>query len=84
MIARALWDGLRTVLDFAFGLLPSAAFVLPRWNVTLSVPGWLPTDTVVATSIVVVAWLVILGGYAVFSWIWRHIPTVFGFGTGSG
>jgi hypothetical protein len=79
-----LWDALKSILDAAFGLLPNVAFVLPRWNVVLSLPSWIPVGPLVSTTLVVVAWLGVLGGYAVFSWIWRHIPTIFGFGTGAG
>lgn len=32
----------------------------------------------------VVALIPIMVGYSIFKWIWRHIPTIAGFGTGDG
>ncbi len=84
MIARFFFDALLDILTVLIGLLPDVQLVLPRYQLVVQWPSWVPVAPVVATTAVVIAWLIVLGAYAVFSWIWRHIPQIAGFGTGNG
>ncbi len=86
MLLRVLWDGLRSLLDSVFALLPSGALPFPDLEVALQIPWpfWLPYQPLMTAGAVTVVWIGLLGVYEIFSWVWRHIPTIAGFGTGSG
>lgn len=43
-----------------------------------------PVDVVLAWLAVLSVLLPAVAAYFVFNWVWRHIPTIAGFGTGSG
>ncbi len=43
-----------------------------------------PVTEVIGTLRVLVALYPVFFSYTVFKWIWRHIPTIAGFGTGDG
>lgn len=44
----------------------------------------IPAGTIVAWLEIWGVVMVAAGGYIVFDWVWRHIPTIAGFGTGDG
>jgi hypothetical protein len=49
-----------------------------------AVVGFLPIDTVLTVlQDIFLLWPVIVA-YLVFKWVWAHIPTIAGFGTGDG
>ncbi len=84
MLLRNLWEGLRVTLDTVLGLLPQNNLSLPALNVVLPWPAWVPYEPLATCAVAVVVWIGVLGLYGVFSWIWNHIPTIAGFGTGGG
>lgn len=46
--------------------------------------GVLPVVEMLALLQFVALLMPVIIGYKVFSWVWRHVPTVAGFGTGNG
>lgn len=50
----------------------------------MMVDGILPVSELFTFLSVLATLLPVVMGYKVFSWVWRHVPTVAGFGTGNG
>lgn len=44
----------------------------------------LPAPVILAWLTIWIAMLTAAGGYVAFEWIWSHVPTIGGFGTGDG
>jgi hypothetical protein len=84
-------------LSLFFGLIPN--ITLPSWmtssafasGVASAIGGALepvrpffPIDTILTVlASLFTVWPLVLG-YLVFEWVWAHVPTVAGFGTGDG
>lgn len=98
MIVNGLLIAVTALLRALFSLIPS--FTLPSWlasasafpsGVATTIGGYLhtvqpyfPIDTILQViSDVLVLWPVIIG-YLVFQWVWAHLPTIAGFGSGDG
>lgn len=84
MLLREIWNAVKLILDFLTDLLPQSELVLPRYSIELPWPAWIPHEPLLTTAAIVVAWLAVLGAYTVANWVWRHIPTIAGFGTSGG
>jgi len=68
-----------------FSAVPEFSYELPMaggW--TLTVPAWTPVAVIAQTALVAVAWNLALILLAAASWVYRHIPQLWGFGPGSG
>jgi hypothetical protein len=97
VIVSWLIEAVTQILAGIFSLLPS--WSIPSWlasgtlstGVANTIGGFLepvrnvlPVDTICSVLASVLAlWPAILG-YLVFQWIWSHLPTIAGFGTGDG
>ncbi len=83
------------VLGAVFGLLPDVVlpfFADPSTGTATELGGnavWVNSYVPVVEAFAIMAFLVkwvlpALGVYALASWAWRHVPTLWGFGTGAG
>lgn len=98
MITNGLLEVVTAILSGLFSLIPS--FSMPTWlssatafpsGVASSIGGYLhavepyfPIDTILTVlASVLELWPVVIG-YLVFQWVWEHLPTIAGFGTGDG
>lgn len=48
------------------------------------ISGWFPVDPFLNALYAVLVMLPLFGAYLVAEWVWRHVPTIAGFGTGNG
>jgi hypothetical protein len=48
------------------------------------ISAWFPVDAVLNCVYAALVLLPIFAAYSVFQWVWRHVPTIAGFGTGNG
>jgi hypothetical protein len=98
VIVDGIIDLVRDVFGFFLNLLPSwtppswlsSGTALPTGVATTiggllhAVAGFIPIDTFLTViGDVFLLWPVIIG-YLVFQWVWSHVPTIAGFGTGDG
>jgi hypothetical protein len=49
-----------------------------------AVSGWFPVAATLNVLYTVTVMLPFIAAYLVAEWVWRHVPTIFGFGTGNG
>lgn len=98
MITNFVLGVVQTVVSFFLGFLPH--FALPSWlsgstvlpgsvataigTVLHSVAGFLPVDVVLTVLGSLFSVWPVVAAYLAFSWVWRHVPTIAGFGTGDG
>ncbi len=98
MITNLLLDLVTSVVSFFDSFLPHV--VMPSWlagtvvlpsavastigGMLAAVAPFIPVDVVLTVlTTVMLLWPVIFA-YVVFNWIYRHVPTVAGFGLGGG
>jgi hypothetical protein len=98
VITGFLISSVASVLGFLLDLLPSwtppswlaAGVVLPSGVATTiggllhAVAGFLPIDTILTVLQDIFEFWPVVIGYLIFQWVWDHIPTIAGFGTGNG
>lgn len=98
MIISWVVNVITALLSAFFSLLPS--WTMPSWlssgtafpsgvasaiGAALEpVRSFLPIDTVLTVMASIFALWPVIIGYLVFQWVWRHTPTIAGFGTGDG
>jgi hypothetical protein len=98
VITDLLLQPIVTIVTFISGLLPSVTF--PSWleggsllpssvandigGLLGSVNTYLPVSEMLTALVFMFSLWPAIAGYVVFSWIWKHIPTIAGFGTGDG
>lgn len=87
-----------SALGFVFRLIPS--WSMPGWltsgtafpsGVATAIGGYLrvvapflPVDLILTVLQSVFSLWPAVVGYLIFQWVWQHVPTVAGFGTGDG
>jgi hypothetical protein len=49
-----------------------------------AVSSFYPSQLVLSIFVSICAMWPVVGAYLVFQWVWRHVPTIAGFGTGDG
>lgn len=94
MIFDLLIDLVLALVGPLLDLLPAVDLTALTTSVSTGaaqVGGWamllnpvLPITELLALLGVVATLLPVIIAYKVFSWVWRHVPTVAGFGTGNG
>lgn len=67
----SVWDGLLS------GASQVGAYAM-------SLNGFLPVSELMGALSALMLLLPLVAAYKVFSWVWRHVPTIAGFGTGNG
>ena len=98
MITNAIIGLVTTVVSFIDGLLPS--FTMPTWLTTTTfipsawaqflgmIAKWaapvFPSDLVLSILVALSWFWPIVVAYTIFQWIYTHLPTIAGFGLGSG
>jgi len=97
VIVTGLIEIVVTVVGAFDALLPT--FTLPSWltsdawsagvantvgGMLAAMQSWFPVDALLTVLHDVLVLLPALAAYAVFEWVWRHVPTIAGFGTGNG
>ena len=97
MITSAIISLVVAIVNVFDALLPS--FTLPSWltsdswasgvantvgGMLAAIRGWFPVDPLLTVLHDLLVLLPMLAAYAVFEWVWRHVPTIAGFGTGNG
>ena len=97
MITDALITVVNTVVGAFNALFPS--LTLPTWftsdtigstvanyigGMLGAVHSWFPVTAVLTVLSAVVTMLPLIAAYLVAEWVWRHVPTIAGFGTGNG
>ena len=97
MITDALITLVNTIVGFFDSLLP--LFTAPSWftgsGLTVTVAQWigsalapmnqfLPVDAILNVLMTLFVLLPFIAAYTVFQWVWDHVPTIAGFGTGNG
>jgi hypothetical protein len=48
------------------------------------ISSWFPVDAFLNVLYALLIFLPAVAAYEVFQWVWRHVPTIAGFGTGNG
>lgn len=98
MILSFIIQGLTTALHWFFNLLPS--WTMPSWlssgvafpsgvasaigGLLAGVSPYFPVNLLLTIlSSVLSLWGAVVG-YLLFQWVWSHVPTIAGFGTGDG
>lgn len=96
MITNLLIDWAIVLFGAVFALMPDFTAVVDQLNAAASTLGasvgpylgmaspLVPADMIIAMIVYVATLLPVLAAYRLFSWIWRHVPTIAGFGTGGG
>jgi hypothetical protein len=97
VITNAILSIVITVVGFFNGLFPS--LTIPSWvssdqigsavanyigGMLAAISSWFPSAALVTILQGVVTLLPLVAGYYVAEWVWRHVPTIAGFGTGNG
>ena len=98
MIITWIIEGITGALSWIFSILPS--WSMPSWlssgsafpsGVATTIGGYLhvvapflPVDLVLTILATVLTLWVVVAGYLIFQWVWSHVPTISGFGTGDG
>lgn len=97
MITNAIISIVISVVNFFNNLLPS--LTLPSWLTTNAlsttiandlggllapISSWFPVDALLNCIYAALVLLPVFAAYSVFQWVWRHVPTIAGFGTGNG
>jgi len=97
MIVNLVLGIVASVVGGLLNLLPSVSF--PSWLTGSSISTGLatqigdllkplhevvPIDTILGILQDVLTLWPVLAAFLIFSWIWRHMPTIAGFGTGDG
>jgi len=96
MIVNLLIEWAIAIFDVVFSWMPDVSTVVTSINAFPATVGgalggllgpvnsWFPGNEVLYAAAVITYLFPIFAAYRLFSWIWRHIPTIAGFGTGSG
>lgn len=69
-------------LSATFNGIASGAATVGGWAMILN-PA-VPISELLALLLAIAVLFPVFLAYKVFSWVWRHVPTVAGFGTGNG
>lgn len=98
VIITWLVKGVTVLLSGFFSILPS--WTMPSWlssgtafpsGVASSIGGlleparnFLPIDTILTVAASIFTLWPLIIGFLIFEWVWKHVPTIAGFGTGDG
>lgn len=94
MLVDLLWSIYHGVAVIVFALLPT--FDLSSLVASVTAGGqalggmlvladyYVPMHEIVAFAVPIAALMPTLLAYRVFTWVWRHVPTIAGFGLGEG
>lgn len=97
MITNFVISLVTTVVSFFINLLPS--MTIPSWfgtdsfgttlanqvgGLLVGAKDYLPVGAIVDVVAAVCTLLPVFAAFWVFEWVWKHVPTIAGFGTGNG
>lgn len=97
MITNLVINIFTAVVSFFINLLPHLS--VPSWftsngftstiaddvgGLLAPISSWFPVDALLNVVYAFLILLPVIAAYEVFEWVWRHVPTIAGFGTGNG